>query len=857
MQMKSTRIVGFSLAHWLLSAFSDDRYHISIAGDCEELWRDIAELQGRWQAHRWLWSQVLLSIPLFLIDSLAWSLSMFRNYFKTTFRHLKKHKGYAAINIIGLAIGLAATMLILMWVQDELSYDRFHEKLPRLYRAFTHQVYSGQVFNFRDTPAPLSAALESEFPEVERAITLLVTRGGVVEYNDRRFDEDAICFASSGFFDLFTFPLIKGEVGEQFKSKSSIMITEETAEKYFGDDSALGKVLRFGEADFEVSGVLKNIPRQSHLQFDFVLPFENSADLAGINLENWYSNWPSTYILLKQGADATRFAAKIEGVIKAHAEHSAASVWMQPVSRTWLYRLTGEKAGMHYVQIFSAVAFFVLLIACINFMNLSTAKAANRAKEVGLRKVFGAFRQKLIIQFYSESIILAVLALGIALLLVVIGLPLFNQLSGKEMSLTILKDVEIWGLFLAITLLTGVVAGSYPALVLSAFKPASILGRRFTSSSGGVLFRRVLVIVQFTLSVALVIGTSVVREQIRYIQAKDLGYDNKNLLVLRLRGEGREKYSVFKTELLKLSGVEGVTGTDKLPIYGGNSTASYNWDGKDPEFSVLINQVRCDFDYINEMGMTMALGRDYSRHSSGDIGHSYILNETAIQRMGLDDPVGKIFGKEGRMGSIVGVVKDYHFANLQNEIEPLVMMVDPERIQYLLVRLDADEIAAGQKAVEATWNHVNPNFDFESRFLEDVMSFFSTEERQTEQIIAFFTVLAIVISCLGLFGLAAFMAQKRAREIGIRRVLGASTQGLVYVMSREFIVLVVTANVVAWPAAFFMMNRWLNNYAYHTTMSWSLFVVAGISSIGIAFLTVSFQSIKAALMNPAKSLQCE
>lgn len=845
------------MARWLLSVFSDERYHVSIAGDCEELWQDLAELQGRGSAHLWLWQQVALSIPLFLMDSFLWSLSMFRNYFKTTFRHLKRHKGYAAINIIGLAIGLAATLLILMWVQDELSYDRFHQRLPRLYRAFTHQTYSGQIFNFRDTPAPLAGELERRFPEVEKGLSLLIAGGTVVEYQGRQFDEDAVCFASDGFFDLFTFPLVHGKQDDQLQSKLSVMLTEETAQKYFGDAEAVGQVLQIGTEDFTVTGVLKDIPQQSHIHFDFVLPFENTLTMHNLDPNNWRGNWPSTYMLLAPNVNIAEFSEKIKGVIQDNAEGSSVEVWMQPVAKIWLYRLTGEKAGMLYVQIFSAVAFFVLLIACINFMNLSTAKAANRAKEVGLRKVFGAFRKKLVLQFYGESILLALLALSIALVLVAIGLPLFNQLSGKVLTLNSLNNFKIWSTFLGVTLLTGIVAGSYPALVLSAFKPAAILGRRFTSSGGGTLFRRVLVVIQFTLSVALVIGTSVIREQIKYIQHKDLGYNNQHLAVMYLRGSAQSRYEVMRSELKQLPEVLDVTATDKLPVSGGNSTISYTWEGKPADLDVLINQVRADYHYIGVMGMRMAAGRDFSQELSGDVGSSYVLNETAIRRMGLEDPVGKPFGSSDNMGTIVGVVADYHFTTLRQEIEPMVMMVNPERVRYLLVRLKEDELQTGMAAIKAVWERVNPGMEFESRFLDQVMTFFFRQEEQTGRIVSFFTLLAIVISCLGLLGLAAFMAQKRRREIGIRRVLGASTQGLVVNMSKEFMALVLVANCLAWPLAYLIMKQWLNNYAYHAALSWTLFAVAALISLVIAFLTVSFQSIKAALTNPATSLRAE
>ena len=849
-------IPGLALARWLFSVFSDERYHQGIAGDCEELWQAQAAYNGTLAAHAWLWRQVAVSIPLFFWESFKWSLSMFKNYFKTTFRHLGRHKGYAAINIIGLSIGLACTFLILMWVQDELAYDRFHENLPRLYRAFTHQVYSGQVFNFRDTPGPLAEALETGFPEVERAITVLVSQGAVVKYQGRQYDEDGLCMASPGFFDLFTFPLAKGDGSHPLVGKASILITEENAKKYFGDDDPLGKTLTVNDIDFKVTGVLKNIPRHSHLQFDLLVPFENAPELFGYSI-NWHSNWPSTYMLLKPGVDADVFAEKIKGVIQAHSQGSSIEVWMQPVSKIWLYRLTGEKAGMLYVQIFSAVAFFVLLIACINFMNLSTAKAVNRAKEVGLRKVFGAYRERLIVQFYGESVLLAVMALLIAIVLVAAGLPLFNQLAGKEMTLAMLNDYKIWMLFVGVTLVTGFVAGSYPALVLSAFKPVSILGRRFTSHVGGATFRRALVIFQFTLSVILLLGTAVVREQIHFIRTKDLGYDNKNLLVVRLRMETRGKYNVIRSELSNLPGVVAVTGTDKLPISGGNSTTSYVWDGKSPDFKLLINKVYIDYDYVRVMGMTMAEGRDYSMASSGDINASYILNEEAIRRMDMEFPLGKSFGYEGQMGTIVGVIKDYHFMSLRNEIEPMVMMVNPARIHYLLIRLDSAQASATLPYIETVWKRINPGFEYEARFLDEVMSFWSRSEERTEALVTFFTLLAVVISSLGLLGLAAFMAQKRTREIGIRRVLGASTQGLVGLMSREFLILVLISNALAWPVAYWVMKRWLDNYAYHTQISWTLFAVAGVASMAIAFLSVSVQSVKAALSDPVQSLRVE
>jgi putative ABC transport system permease protein len=791
--------------------------------------------------------------------------AMIKNYLTVTLRNLRKHKAYSLINVAGLAIGMASTILILLWVRDETSFDRFHANAARIHRAYRDEAVTSPGTGSALTPPPMAAALKKDFPEVLASTRFGSWQRRLVVAGDKTFTETSYMHADPDFFGMFTFPFVQGDPGTALSEPYSIVLTESAAAKYFGDEDPMGRTMTV-DRDFDVvvTGVVEDPPVNSSLKFSLLSPFKIllTEYIGDDNSENWGFNSFATFLLLAPGTRAADFNAKLDGYLQRYQEEDTDRLAVQPLLDIHLRSTLGHDnlgtGAIKYVWIFSALAFFILAIAAINFMNLTTARSAKRAREVGLRKVVGARRPQLVRQFFAESILMSLLALGLALILVELFLPPFNALSGKEIATAWPSNLPGLAGCLFLALGTGLFSGIYPALFLSSFRPIRVLKGTLRAAGGGSAFRKVLVIVQFSLSVFLIIGTAVISRQLNYMRTKDLGFDKERIVHLRLFGELTAKYPVIKERLLQNPDVVSVTASLALPTNIQNSPGTPDWEGKDPETVMEIKADFVDFDYVETFGVPLVEGRSFSREFATDADEAYLVNEEAVRRMGLEGPaVGKRFAFWGREGRIVGVMKDAHFQTYHQKIEPLVFKIFPDWFSVLYVKVRAGDTAAILGSVEKTWTSLDLGYPFDYRFLdEDFENLYRTESRMGT-LFRTFAALAVFIACLGLFGLASFMAEQRTKEIGIRRILGASVPGITSMMSREFARWVLAANLVAWPAAWYFMHRWLQGFAYRAELSpWS-FVLSGAVALAIALVTVVSLSVRAASANPADALRYE
>ncbi len=836
------------VAVWLLRHLSDPENALSLIGDVEEDYFDVCAQRGKFKAGCWAWLQVLTSIPSFCKSYVYWSATMIKNYLKIALRVIKKHKGYSFINIAGLAVGIACCVLILLWVQDELSFDTFHENYKELYR--TNLNIEGQWTS--SSPWALAPILKREYPEVllatrYRFSTLLITHA------EKSFYEQS-AFVDPDFFEMFTFPMVKGDLKNPFPTLNSVVITERTANKYFGREDPIGKTLTINDrTKFSVTGVIQDIPSNSTLEFDILA----SVKIFGEETLNSWALESGSFIMLQKNTSPDLFQEKISGITMEYDKRTNKTVTthIHPLSRMHLYSLGGG-GNITYIFIFSTIAIFILLIACINFINLSTARGSTRAKEVGMRKVVGARRNHVIKQFFGESLLFSFIALAFAVGLVYIFLPGFNNLAQKDINLDLGGNLVILLGLVSIILFTGIVSGSYPALFLSAFHPVKVIKGSYSSSSTKPLIRKSLVVIQFTIAIVLIIGTVIIAKQLNFIRNKNLGFNRQHVISLPMNTGLRESYESFKNELLQHSSVVHVTSATSHPTQVGNINPVY-WEGRGPEQYEVMRFVACDYDYIKTFEMEIVAGRDFSQDFPTDL-QNYIVNEEAVKFMGLEDPVGKIFSIWQYEGQILGVVKNFHSRSLHNEIEPLVITLNQTwGPNYVFVRIGPENIPLTLSNLEKIWKKFAPNYPFNYQFLDEVFEQQYRTDQRTSAIFKYFAFLAIFISCLGIFGLAAFTVEQRTKEIGIRKVLGATVSGIVSLISKEFIILLTLANVLAWPIAFFLMEGMLKSYAYRTSISFWIFLLAGALAYVIALLTVSYQAFKAARTNPARALRYE
>ena len=788
---------------------------------------------------------------------------MIRNYLKIAWRSLLKNRFYSLINGAGLTIGLGVGILILLWVQDELSFDQFHKQADNIYKLENRVGTGSSQQIWTSTAAPIGILGKKELPGVKDAVRLSYNSQYILfTYKDKVFNENNSLFTDPNLFSVFDFGLIKGDNQRPFVDDNSIILTETTAKKYFGDEDPIGKILSANDkASFMVTGVILDLPKNSSIQGDMFLPisrlFKNmySRRQDGMNSDNdfhWYNY--STYLLLQPGQAIGSLPEKLRNIhLRNKADDTDVAYLLQPLSKMHLYRSDGANEGIETVRMFIIIALLILGIACINYVNLSTARSMLRSKEVSMRKIVGAARTQLFLQFLIETTILFLLATVSALILVYLLMPVYNQIAGKNLVIDF-TSYQIWQV-IGLTIVGTLIASSiYPALLLSSMDPLRALQGKVSGKINEALFRKTLVVVQFSVSVMLIAGTFIISNQLSYIRSKELGYDKAHVLSFPMYSIAKH-YDAVKADLLSKPGVSGVTRASSNIVQIGSQTGDNEWDGKETGETLMLRPMSIDQDFIPFFKMELVQGANFSG-SVADSLH-FILNETAVKAARIKDPIGKKFRLWNKNGTIIGVVKDFHFESMKTKIEPAIFSYTPSDMNRIYIKTTGENAAKTTAAAEVSWKQYNGQFPFGYAFLDDTFNDMYKSEKQTGLLFNIFASIAVFISCLGLFGLAAYTAQIRNREIGVRKVLGSSVAGIIGLLAKDFMKMVLIGILIAVPVAWYAMDKWLQDFAYKIDIQWHVFAMSGFLALLVALLTVSYQSVKAALVNPVKSLKSE
>ncbi len=881
--MKGPPVWAVKLLHWL----ADPRTREETEGDLLEMYHYWTASSGGRQADwRYIMNVVKLLRPFAkekrsedYSTTFLFSPVMIRNYFKIAFRNLAKNKGFAAINIAGLSLGMICCLFIFLWVQDERNVDTFHENSPQLYSVYQTITSNGKVEGNYASPLKvvegsyiprfLMEEAKAAVPEIERQVyyatgyELPWGHPETFQVGDKKVKLEG-SRASSDFFKMFSYPIIQGNAETALRDVSGIAISRKMAELFFGSpEKAMGKTMRYEDKlNFVVCAVFENIPSQSAMKFDFLFNWEAQKT----RLE-WASNDFRAFVQLSKKADVTKVETKINRFLATHFNENKAvktEIGLQPFADQYLHGVfvNGKPEGgrIEYVRIFSGVAIFILIIACINFMNLSTAQSVKRAKEVGLRKVVGSTRSMLAGQFFGESLLYSFFAIFLAVALLLLLLPVFNDFTGKRIA-SPLSDTSFISFLFLLVLITGLLAGSYPALYLSSLKPVRVLKGVISFTSGALLFRRGLTVFQFVLSIVLLIATIVISRQTSFVRNAHLGYDQQNLLYVRIEGELMKKsnYLLFKERASALPGIDIIDRSTEAPHEMSFSVAeAINWEGKEKNASVGFNPASVGLDFIKLMKLEIASGRGFSRENSTDSTDAFMVNEEAVKQMGLKNPIGKWISAWKKKGHIIGVLKDYHIQSMHAPIRPLIVDVkENEYFGVIIIRTKPGKSEEALAGLGDVYRDINTNYPFSYQFLDQEFDKIYRSEALVSKLSSVFAPLAIVISCLGLLGLVLFASEQRTKEIGIRKVLGASVASVIALLSGDFLKLVMLAIVIASPVAWYLMEKWLSNFAYKIEIEWWFFALAGVLAAGNALLIVSYQSVRAALADPVKSLRTE
>ncbi|MBC7903761.1 MAG: ABC transporter permease [Gemmatimonadaceae bacterium] len=787
---------------------------------------------------------------------------MLKNFFKIAWRNLLRSKGFSFINITGLAVGMATAILILLWIQNELTYDQFHQKKDRIYEAWNRAEFSGELNCWNTTPKILARTLENDLPEVEAATRVDWSSDYLFSIGDKRITETGN-IVDSNFLQVFSFPLVKGQPSQVLKDMHSIVLTETFAATLFGSEDAMGKIIKIdNKENFQVTGILKDLPNNTRFRFKYLLPWSYKR-FVGDDDQNWGNNSTRTYVLLKPNASLASVAPKMK-VIKGRYEKEEVKweMFLYPISKWRLYSsfTNGKEDGggrIVFVKLFAVVAAFILLIACINFMNLSTARSEKRAKEVGIRKVVGAHKLSLVLQFIGESVLLSFFAGIIALIIVQLSLGGFNRLTDKQLFINYASG-GFWLGALGFVLLTGILAGSYPAFFLSSFKPVKVLKGTFKKSNALVTPRKVLVVLQFTFAIVLIICTVIVRQQINHAQNRQTGYNKINLVYHGFTGDLEKNYLMVKSELLSNGIASHVTKTSAPITESWSDGWGQEWEGKDPNDKTDFYRYNADQGLGETAGLTFTQGRDFDLAKFPTDSTGMIINETALKIMKFKDPIGKIVKDNGRDWHIVGVIKDFILTSPYEPTRPMLIAGAKAWFQTILIRLNSKRsMSENLKKAEQIFKKYNPEYPFQYKFVDEEYERKFEDEQRTGTLATLFAGLTIFISCLGLFGLAIYMAEARVKEIGVRKVLGASIGGIAALLSKDFLRLVFISFLIASPIAWWAMYKWLQDYTYRVDIKWWVFAASGLISIIIAVVTVSYQAIRAAIANPVQSLRAE
>ncbi|TSD66922.1 FtsX-like permease family protein [Inquilinus sp. KBS0705] len=791
---------------------------------------------------------------------------MFKNFINITFRSLTKNKAYSFLNIFGLAIGIACASLIFLWVEDEVNFDSHNVKKDRIYLARENQKYDTYVFTESSTPGVMGPAIQAEIPGIANTCrTNEGTESLMFSYADKPVLAEGK-YVEKSFFNIFTLPFVQGNAATAFTQLRSVVITEKAAKKFFGNNkNIIGKNIKVdNKEEYTVSGVLKDLPSNSSIQFEWLMPFQIYFDKSPW-LKSWGNQSLSTYIELKPGVSPESVNKQLYNVIQKREPSALGHVFLFAMNDWHLYDSfkDGLKTGggqIEYVHLFTVIAWIILFIACINFMNLATARSEKRAREVGVRKVLGAGKKSLAMQFIGEALFMAFIAMFFAVIILALVLPAFNTLVQKQLTPGYDNVYHILGLLL-ITTLCGLVAGSYPSLYLSSFNPVSVLKGIKLKDSGASLIRKGLVVMQFTASVVLIISTVIVYQQIQHVKSRQLGFNKNNLVEMNLQGDMAKNYSAIKQEMLNTGYVESMALSDHAIIYGGNNTSGLTWDGKPQGSQVLISQRYVTPEFLETSGLKLIDGRNLTVADTSSKPIAMLITKSMQDLMGKGSAIGKRVHGEGDTTSavVVGVVNDYVYGNMYGKSDPVMFFSSaPQHTTLMYVRFKQQKgVEASLAAIQNVLKKDNPAYPFDYRFVDDQFSQMFSSEMLVSKLSRVFAALAIIISCLGLFGLAAYTAERRIKEIGIRKVLGASVSGLASLLSKDFLKLVLISCVIAFPTAFVLMKNWLKGYQYHIQIQWWVFALAGFAAVFIAVATISFQAIKAALANPVKSLKNE
>ncbi len=799
---------------------------------------------------------------------------MLKNYLKIAVRNILRNKTYSIINIFGLSIGIACSILIILWIHDELSYDQFHKNSSDLFLVVQKSYNQNGIEHDRGVPYPVTQELKRDYPEILDVSRVHYSKEFLFVHNDKRFIENRILTVDPEFLTMFSFPLIYGDANSVLDDPNSVVITKKTAQKYFGNANPVGKRFRVdNQYDLTITGVLDDIPHNSHLDFSILVPLSSELIRDEFETDRWqYSDVDfNTYVLLQKNQKYDDVSKKIAPILQKHIEGCKDELYLYPLTKLHTNPdiAPGESRSidMMYINIFSVIAFLVLLIACINFMNLSTARSTIRAQEIGIRKVVGSNRTHLITQFLGESLLLASIAGFLALLIVELMLPFFNRLSGKMLTIDY-SNVGILLSFGAIILFVGIVAGSYPAFYLSAFHPITVLKGKLMVDFKSSKLRKIFVMVQFSLSICFIIGAVVFYDQLNYMKNREVGYDKEHLISIPMvmpwgTSLKSYKYDTFKAELMNYHNITGVTQSYSSPAdIATAADDEADWDGKYPNQSVRIHWLTVHFDYCKTLGIEIIRGRPFSRDFKTDVNFphdkaSFIVNEETVKLMGVKSAIGLKLTLFHKTGPIIGVMRNFHYHHMKTKIEPLAIFINPYFNKYVLIKLQPENIKESLEYIKKTWKKFSPDYPFEYSFVsKDYNNLYRHEEKMGE-ILTGFTVFAILIACLGLWGLTSFIIERRTKEIGIRKVLGSSVLEIIIMMIKDFTKWILPANLIAWPITWYVMNRWLQNFAYKTDISWWEFVLSGGIALVIALATVCFQAIKAAAANPVESLRYE
>jgi putative ABC transport system permease protein len=847
------------LADRLLKFFCAPHRLEEVQGDLHEEFAYQVRRVGEWRARWRYWRDVLGFLKPFAIKRKPTNYSttnlmnpiMIRNYFKIAWRSLLRNRLLSLINIAGLSLGMACSLIIGLWVNDELQFNKGFKAVDRLFFVrLTDGTNTSEIL-----PGPLAEALKKDVPEVDKATKFTVWSNDYLVKAGSRFAKKVGLYASNDFFEVFQYPVLQGDPNLAIQSPNAIVITRSVAQAFFGTVQAVGKTIQLNsEKYYRVGAVIENVPKNSSVQFDWVVTFREGEESW---MKTWNNNAFHTYVRLKPNTTQAGAEAHMAGLLKRYktdADPTTKPI-LQPMADVYLYgdysngKATGGRIG--YVRTFSLIAFLILLVACVNFMNLATARSSLRAKEVGIRKVVGARRLALAGQFMSESFLLNVIAALVAVGLVHTVLPFVNTLVDKQLAIEFARPLFWLGL-LGLVGVTSLVAGSYPAFVLSMMQPVRVLKGALAGTPAGAAFRKSLVVFQFSLSLFLIVGMLVIGRQMHYIRTKQLGLNRQDLLHMAVEGNLRPRMDAFRQELQRSNAIQAVTVAGELPIRIG-STGGVGWAGKDPKADGSVSIMKVGVDFTKTLGVRLVAGRDFTAADTSN----YLVNESAVKMMKLKNPIGAEIDFQRGKGRIVGVMQDFHQSSFHEPIRPLVLSNYPKWTNYFLIKTRPGQTAEAIAFIEQTARQLNPGYPFACHFVDEEYEKLYRSETLVNTLINYFGVLAIFISCLGLFGLATFTAEQRTKEIGVRKVLGASVGGIVVLLSKDFLKLVALAIVIASPVAWWVMNQWLQGFAYQIDLSWWMFVVAGLLAVAIALLTVSFQSIKAALMNPVKSLKSE